>query len=219
MKWSMLQNTDELWVRIYTDKYLKNHTIIETPTKKYNLASSAWRAINAGSELLTKGLIWRIGSGEKTIFWHDRWAPCGLLHNMALQPQNVDPDTKVAQLLSFTGWNIDELQRIVQPGALDHIVPVPTRLQGTRPDRPVWESSNSGLFRLARPSKFSGIAAQFGGALIFGRWRLLQHMSEHVWSVAYADLGRCRCSLDNWKPNDAQWLPQELPHFPWERHS
>lgn len=38
-------------------------------------ASPTWRGVEHGLELLKKGLLWRISTGEKVRIWRDQWIP------------------------------------------------------------------------------------------------------------------------------------------------
>jgi hypothetical protein len=54
-------------------KYFLTGTVIDA-----NLGSKpsfAWRSISSAKDLITKGLVWQIGNGEKVQIWGDNWGP------------------------------------------------------------------------------------------------------------------------------------------------
>lgn len=57
-----------LWVKIFEDKCLKRQSIVDVDLKTRQDCSSTWRGVLYGSELLAKGLIWRIGKGNVVKF-------------------------------------------------------------------------------------------------------------------------------------------------------
>ncbi|CAL2271837.1 unnamed protein product [Prunus armeniaca] len=40
--------------------------------------------LNNGNSILSKGVKWRVGSGDNVLFWTDRWLSCGPLYQYAL---------------------------------------------------------------------------------------------------------------------------------------
>jgi len=57
---------DSLCARVLKGGYYNDSSFLTTTRKKH--ASHTWRAILAGREVLTQGLIRRIGNGETTLF-------------------------------------------------------------------------------------------------------------------------------------------------------
>ncbi|CAL8152452.1 unnamed protein product [Prunus armeniaca] len=50
----------------------------------------AWRGVLYGTSTLSKGIKWRVGSGENVRFWTDNWLSCGPLQQHALTELTED---------------------------------------------------------------------------------------------------------------------------------
>jgi hypothetical protein len=68
--WRLLQFPDSLCARILKVSTMRTELV---DTVFSGEASPTWRVIEHGLELLKKGIIWRISTGEKVNIWRD---PC-----------------------------------------------------------------------------------------------------------------------------------------------
>lgn len=66
--WRLLQKDTSLWAKIFEAKYLKGHSILDLKMTSRQGSSSTWKGILFGAELLNKGLIWRLGKGDRVNF-------------------------------------------------------------------------------------------------------------------------------------------------------
>lgn len=73
--WRLIERPESLCARILKAKYYPNGNLLDTAFPLNQ--SCTWKAIAHGLELLKKGLIWRVGSGEKVRIWRDPWIPRG----------------------------------------------------------------------------------------------------------------------------------------------
>nr|DAD35823.1 TPA_asm: hypothetical protein HUJ06_006463 [Nelumbo nucifera] len=64
--WRLIQNSNILWGRILKQIYYPQSRFLETSLG--SKPSWAWRSLLDGRDLLSKGLIWRIGNGKILIF-------------------------------------------------------------------------------------------------------------------------------------------------------
>ncbi|CAA7017512.1 unnamed protein product [Microthlaspi erraticum] len=71
--WRILQNPQSLLSRIYKGRYHKSSTFLESVCG--GGPSYGWRSIQAGKDLLKKGLQVRLGDGKVTKVWSDHWLP------------------------------------------------------------------------------------------------------------------------------------------------
>ena len=69
--WRLLINPESLCAQVLKAKYYPNGRLEDTVFT--GNASSTWQAITYGLELLKKGLLWRIGDGQKVRIWCDPW--------------------------------------------------------------------------------------------------------------------------------------------------
>jgi len=71
--WRLVTRPDSLCARVLKGRYYHDGDFMHSTRRKH--ASHTWRAILAGREVLERGMIRRIGSGEQTNIWSDRWIP------------------------------------------------------------------------------------------------------------------------------------------------
>ena len=70
-----MERPESLCARVLKAKYFPNANLLDTafPINQ----SPTWKAIVHGLELLKKGVIWRVGSGNSIRLWRDPWIPRG----------------------------------------------------------------------------------------------------------------------------------------------
>jgi hypothetical protein len=101
--WCLTTRPYSLCARALKGRYFHDTEFLGSSRKKH--ASHTWRAILAGREVLRKGMIRRIGDGNMTNIWRDRWIP---MHFDAkpLTPGDGQMVTMVSDLLTESGdWN------------------------------------------------------------------------------------------------------------------
>jgi len=69
--WRLMERPDSLCARVLKGRYFHDKDFLEATRKKH--ASHTWRAILAGRDVLTKGLVRRIGDGTTTSIWREKW--------------------------------------------------------------------------------------------------------------------------------------------------
>ena len=83
------------------EKYFPKGTVVDA-----NLGSKplfAWQSINSSKDLITKGLAWRIGNGDKVRIWGDKWGP--IQRSYSAINNRMPIDAKVSMLIdNDTGW-------------------------------------------------------------------------------------------------------------------
>jgi len=108
--------------------------------------SRVWRAIVEGKEVLTQGLIRRIGTGETTNIWGMNWLPrdgqlrplrCPIPNAPQLVQELIDPLTM--------GWDHEKLQQFLTLMDADTVrsIPLSTRRYD---DFWAWHYERTGLF-------------------------------------------------------------------------
>lgn len=118
--WKIQENPSSLLARLYKGRYYNSSTFLQSTS--LTTSSYGWRSIQAGKELLNKGLTIQIANGEHTRVWEDQWLP-------VLPPQKVIspclvPDMKVSVLINpLTGtWDVDKLNQFLLPVDIDVIL-------------------------------------------------------------------------------------------------
>jgi hypothetical protein len=97
------------------------------------MSSQVWRSILEGKEVLLKGLIMRIGTGEETNIWSMNWIP----RNSMLRPmENTRSDQPefVCELIDQTRgcWDRQKLLELFHPMDVESISNIPLSTQRQR---------------------------------------------------------------------------------------
>ena len=69
----LLHNKSSLFYKVFKARLFPNSSIMEATDSR--LGSYAWKSILRGRDIIKRGAIWRIGSGEKINIWQQRWLP------------------------------------------------------------------------------------------------------------------------------------------------
>lgn len=123
--WRLTTRPDSLCARVLKGRYFLDTDFMQITRKKH--ASHTWRAIMAGKEVLRKGMIRRIGDGNSTNIWLDRWIP---MHFDArpLTPMNDQEVNMVSDLMTESGcWNEELIREIFIPVDAHAILSIPAR--------------------------------------------------------------------------------------------
>lgn len=87
-------------------------------------ASNAWRGIMSNIDIVRKGINMAVGNGEKTFFWHHKWATNRPLIEMTIiEPPLQLQDATVKELWDpQTGWMFDKFANFLPAAALQKIM-------------------------------------------------------------------------------------------------
>lgn len=94
--WRLLQEPDTLSARVLRARYYPGANILDASLGQ--APSQVWRSLLEGRDVLSLGLIRRIGSGAGTRIWSDNWLP----RDYKLRPiyaRTADPPTMVSALI------------------------------------------------------------------------------------------------------------------------
>jgi hypothetical protein len=98
--WRLMTSLDTLCSRVLKGKYFSNGDFLSARNKQNS--SHTWRAILAGRKALQCGLIRRIGDGEDTNVWQDRWI-LGAIGGKPICPKPGAAAIRVCDLLAPDG--------------------------------------------------------------------------------------------------------------------
>lgn len=106
--WRILNNPDDLWVRILKSIYFPNTDFLMDV--KGARASWAWSSILEGRNFLAKDLCWGIGCNSRVQFWQDPGVP-GLPGNKlsSSPPYEAFSDSCVAEFIINYGWDLSNV--------------------------------------------------------------------------------------------------------------
>lgn len=107
--WRLLINPNSLCAQVLNARYYLDGRL-EDMLFAGN-ASSTWKAIQHGLELLKKGVTWSIGDGRDVRIWRDRWLPTEPT-GQPITRQGTCRLRRVSDLLDEQGaWCMDVLKR------------------------------------------------------------------------------------------------------------
>ncbi|XP_062155219.1 uncharacterized protein LOC133863283 [Alnus glutinosa] len=112
-----------------------------------NSPSYAWRSVHNAREVLERGLIWRVGNGEKVRIWGDCWIPSSSNFKVHSSVAVLNSEDTVSKLIDQTlgWWNYLFIQRIFGPQEAKLICSVPiSPLKSS--DCLIWRGTTHGCF-------------------------------------------------------------------------
>ncbi|KAL6141498.1 hypothetical protein ACLB2K_059786 [Fragaria x ananassa] len=108
------------------------------------LASWKSKTLNM-TDLVKKGIQWRVGNGCTTKLWTDKWSPCGILENLALNHDVIDLHAVVKEFWIGRLWNVDMLM-VHLPTDVVHVITTIPIAVGDLQDKIIWGKTSSGIF-------------------------------------------------------------------------
>lgn len=151
--WRLIQNPDSLCTRVLKSKYYPHGNLLDTVFASD--ASSVWRAIEFGLELLRKGLIWRVGDGKNIQIQRDQWIPRreGLTMTAFIRRSRIcwvnqlmHPDRKE--------WNEELIRQIFYPFDADEICKISIPASNME-DWVAWHYEKNGIFSVRSAYKLA----------------------------------------------------------------
>lgn len=103
--WRLVMAPDSLCAQVLRSKYFPNSDPLmasEQPSTSYS-----WRSIIRGFGALKKGLIWRIGNGQRVNIWADPWIPNAATRR-PVTPRGQNVVTRVSDLIDPVKGSWDE---------------------------------------------------------------------------------------------------------------
>jgi hypothetical protein len=110
----LITRPNSLCARVLKGCYYHGTEFLRTTQKKKH-ASSTWREILAGRDILQRGLIRRVVDGESTAIWGDRWI-ADHFDARPVTPRVVGHPNLVSELLTASGsWNAEAVRALLLP--------------------------------------------------------------------------------------------------------
>ncbi|KAL5567823.1 hypothetical protein UlMin_024398 [Ulmus minor] len=141
--WRILTCPSSLAARVLQGFYFTNSTFLQV--RKNSSASFVWRSILWGRELLMQGSRRKIGSGNDTYIYHDRWPPRDGSFRIS-SPRVLGELSKVSLLKTATGqWNSSLIADSFHPDEAAAILSLPTLNRPTA-DSLTWHYNKRGHY-------------------------------------------------------------------------
>ncbi|KAK9993986.1 hypothetical protein SO802_023689 [Lithocarpus litseifolius] len=143
--WRLINNTDSLCHRVFKARFFPDCSILDA--KDSSSGSYAWKSIIVARDVIRKGMVWCIGTGEAVRIKEDRWLPGGANRSVISPLPSMAPDVNVSSLIDSDriAWRTEVVQQLFLPNEVDIILGIP--LSARRPDdRIIWARTPSGTF-------------------------------------------------------------------------
>jgi hypothetical protein len=143
--WRLWKYPDSLVSRILKAKYFPNCDVLEATLRAK--PSYAWRSIFSSQNILKEGLYWRIGNGEKTYIWGEKWVPLSSSYSIQSPPKHGYEGARVSDLIDkdLGWWDMDVLGNLFREEEVRAIKSIPLS-RTNQPDMMIWRGTVNGQF-------------------------------------------------------------------------
>lgn len=150
--WRLWQNSDSLCAQVLTAKYYPNTSVLEA--KQKSGMSYTWRSILRGTELVKKGMIWRVGDGVGLNIWSDPWLPRDAARR-PITPRGATLLTEVSELIDPASgtWDVQLVKDVFWEEDSEVILALP--VHGGRANTLAWHFDKHGIFTVKSAYKVS----------------------------------------------------------------
>lgn len=186
--WGLLSRSRATWVNILKAKnrWTMNHFRNSRPTCSFFM-----KAVLRGWQRFSKFVGWRLGNGETTRFWQDKWlGSSSTLAELATATISLDDQARsVHSYVSNGAWNWLELTGKLPEETLNLLASTYPPENGGGEDTPFWIPSPCGRFTVR--SAYQALANR-GDAIedkkkwqMVWRWPALQRVRSFLWLVIH----------------------------------
>jgi hypothetical protein len=143
--WRLLNNPSSLFSKVFKSKYFPRCSILEA--QSHTKGSYAWKSILSARDLITKGSIWRVGSGSTINIWGDRWLPGQYNHCITSPPPTNTSITHVMHLIDpdLRVWKTGLIKELFLPHEATIILGIPLSHHCTT-DSLIWGATKNGVY-------------------------------------------------------------------------
>ncbi|XP_042972810.1 uncharacterized protein LOC122304618 [Carya illinoinensis] len=143
--WRIIQQTNSLAAQVLKLKYFPSVEFLQAKVR--NRPSFIWRSFCAAKGLIEKGSIWRIGDGQNTKIWKDRWLPQPTSYRIQSPVHILLEDDKVARLIHHVNkqWDRGLITEVFGSELAAVIQRIPISSSGAK-DKLIWLESKDGSF-------------------------------------------------------------------------
>jgi hypothetical protein len=141
--WRLIAFPDSLYARLLKAKYFPVGELTDTAFIKN--PSPGWQGIMHGLELLKKGIVWRVGNGQKIRICRDNWIPRG--NRKITRNFTKSRLRKVADLINQHDhtWKEEIVREIFMPHDAEEVLKIRLPMFDTD-DFISWPGESNGIF-------------------------------------------------------------------------
>ncbi|KAL5577665.1 hypothetical protein UlMin_019364 [Ulmus minor] len=139
--WRIHTQPSSLVARVLQGFYFTSSSFLQV--KKSNGTSFVWRSILWGRELFLQGARWKIGCGNDTYIYHDRWLPRDGCFKIS-SPRVLGNFAKVNDIITASGsWDSSLIRSSFHHDEAEAILSLP-RSRHSYPDSLIWHYDKKG---------------------------------------------------------------------------
>ena len=122
--WRIQNDTESLSARILKSIYHPDCSLLDAELGTH--PSQIWRAILDGRDIMSQGIIRRIGHGESTNIWTDNWIP-RQSYKRPIASLVPLPPLHVSELIetTTTSWRVELIRSVFTPIDAEAILHIP----------------------------------------------------------------------------------------------
>jgi len=131
--WIWYQKQPLLWVDLLWAKYLHRDRLDTAEVKAHH--SHFWKSLLSLKDHLLNNLFIKIGHGQNSSFWFDKWLPMGApASQTTVNPPEICSHFRLSDFLHDGSWNLHTLQAHL----IKQILQCKVEPQSTLSDKPIW---------------------------------------------------------------------------------
>lgn len=143
--WNLISKPESLLARVLKAKYYPHGSFMNS--KLGNNPSFTWRSIHGAKELLERGAVWRVGSGENVRIWKDKLLPITSTFKVMTPCNGFHEEAKVSVLIDAHSrrWNNTIVDSVFWEHEAAVIKAIPLS-DSNCSDKLIWGPSKKGIF-------------------------------------------------------------------------
>uniref|UniRef100_A0A2N9G7B6 Reverse transcriptase domain-containing protein n=1 Tax=Fagus sylvatica TaxID=28930 RepID=A0A2N9G7B6_FAGSY len=143
--WRLLHNPSSLFFKVFKAKYFSRCSIFEV--QQSTKGSYAWRSILSARDLITKGSVWRIGTGKDIHIWRDKWLIGSNNQRIISTPPLHTSISHVEHLIDsdLKSWKTELVKDLFLPHEATIILGIPLSFRNPA-DSLIWGATKQGIY-------------------------------------------------------------------------
>lgn len=138
--WRLIKNPNSLAAQVLSAKYFPEGDFLKAKIGKNSSHLEA-------KPLLEEGLLWRIGNGQSTKIWHEKWLPTPTSFKIQSRINKLDAEAKVEELIDqdTKARKMHLIKEILSQEEASTIQKIPLSVCNNQ-DKLTWRCTTNGLF-------------------------------------------------------------------------